>query len=362
MYFVARAFTLAKDPDYPNELQDAYQLDPQRGLAAVADGVASAIFSGQWATLLSAGVVAEDPDPTDPVAFAQWLKEKRKRWAESIDVGGLAWFQRAKLPLGAFSTLLWIKLRKENEAAGAEYRLMARAIGDSCLFHVRGNECLRVFPIQDTAELERDPLAIGSVDLERDHLLAFHVLDEPCRAEDLIVLCTDAVAEWALRETAAGQPLDWQRYWEMPQEQWRKEVIALREQGKMRYDDTTLVLLRVGAEEASLVAEEPLLPAQAPLAAGESLPESIFTEAPPRLPPFTAPAELPPDLAPEPEVEVPIIVVESEPKSPPKTVAEQFTVGIEQASEHLLRSLRTLWEKARELRERLGKGKKQDKP
>ena len=40
---------------------------------------------------------------------------------------------------------------------------------------------------------------LGSVDLKRDHLLEFAILDEMCYPGDELILCTDAVAEWAVR-------------------------------------------------------------------------------------------------------------------------------------------------------------------
>ena len=106
------------------------------------DGVSSALFSGPWATILAEAVVADPPDPTDAEAFACWLQERRKLWAASIDTTGLAWFQRAKLPAGAFSTLLWIGVLQQEEAQTGAFggcRLVGHAIGDSCLFHVRGD-------------------------------------------------------------------------------------------------------------------------------------------------------------------------------------------------------------------------------
>lgn len=251
MPFESRVFTLAKDAEHPEEFQDAYGLDAARGIAVVADGVASAIFSRQWARILAEATVADPPDPRDPEAFAQWLRTQRRQWSDQIDTSALAWFQKAKLPLGAFSTLLWVRLEpsdRQGPGTFGAYRLRGRAVGDSCLFHVRHGQVLRTFPIQAAAELEADPLVLGSVDLKRDALVQFALLDELCYPDDLLVLCTDAVAEWALRGLESGDPPAWERFWGMTEQQWEREIAGLRQEQAMRYDDATLVLLRVKGE------------------------------------------------------------------------------------------------------------------
>jgi hypothetical protein len=62
---------------------------------------------------------------------------------------------------------------------------------------------------------------------------------------DSIPVNTDAVAEWALRGVESGNPPVWDRFWEMADEDWQQEVAELREQREMRYDDATLMLLKV---------------------------------------------------------------------------------------------------------------------
>jgi hypothetical protein len=94
---------------------------------------------------------------------------------------------------------------------------------------------------------------IGSVDQKRDHLLEFQSVVDVCVPGDLLVLCTDALAKWALGQSEAGTPVNWERYWEMPVESWQEEIAALRHDRQLRYDDTTLLLLRVVEETAAPV-------------------------------------------------------------------------------------------------------------
>jgi hypothetical protein len=256
----ARSFALAKDPECPQQNQDAFQVDAARGIVALADGVSSALFSRQWAAILAAAAAADFPDPGQPDDFARWLAEQRAAWSAQIDTTSLAWFQKAKLPAGAFSTLLWIRVSpSDGDEPGAfgAYHLQGHAVGDTCLFHARHGEILRTFPLQTAAEFEASPAALGSVDLNRDQNVQFHRLDVACYNEDLLVLCTDAIAEWAIRSAESGSPPNWEQYWDMDCSQWQAEIGELRQSRQMRYDDATLLLLRV-VEKAAESAPPPL--------------------------------------------------------------------------------------------------------
>jgi hypothetical protein len=269
MRFESRSLWIAKDTEMPQCYEDAFCLDAERGAAAIADGVSEGIFSGPWARILTETVVAEPPNLNDPAEFQAWLAQRRTTWAGQIDTSRLAWYQRPKLIDGGMSTLLWLTLwpndgqgdcpnfrLSENgtvpfDSKPGSYLLETFAIGDCCLFHVREGNLIRSFPLQSAAEFDLTPGMIGSVDQKRDHLLEFKTVADVCLPGDLLALCTDALAQWALGRSDAGSPVDWERYWEMPAESWQEEIAALRRDRQMRYDDTTLLLLRVVEEKAA---------------------------------------------------------------------------------------------------------------
>jgi len=252
-----RDFTLAKDPEFPHENQDAWRIDGPRGIAAIADGTASGIFCRQWARILTDAAVEDPPDLEDPAGFAGWLARQRAAWSRSLDTSKLAWYQKPKLREGAFATLLWVRFLPEeaaldsSRAAAGCGRLRGFAIGDSCLFLVRCGAVVRRFPIQSAAQMDDSPLVLGSVDLNRDGLIRFDRFEEACLPADLIVLCTDALAEWALRQEESGRPPQWEDYWDMPERTWEEEILALRAAREIRHDDTTLLLIRVGGEKGT---------------------------------------------------------------------------------------------------------------
>jgi hypothetical protein len=251
LQFDTRLFTLPKDPDQPGAYQDASCIDLEQHIAAIADGVSSALFSGPWAAILAEAVVADSPNPIETAEFAAWLRQQRERWAASIDTSSLAWFQKAKLPQGAFSTLLYTRVCPLDETDAGHfggYRLLSFALGDSCLFQIRGGELVRSFPLETSAQFESDPLVLGSVDLKRDHLLKFAFLDEMCYPGDELILCTDAVAEWAMRCYESSEPPGWADFWHMSDDDWQSGVAWLRQERQMRIDDSTMLMVRVGGE------------------------------------------------------------------------------------------------------------------
>ncbi len=250
MFFDYRAFWLAKDPRQADDYQDAYAVDPARGLAAIADGVSASLFAVRWADVLVRAAVDEPPDVTDPAAWEAWLERGREQWSRPIVADTLAWHQRLKLADGAFSTLLWLRLSADGatEAGDRHFRLAAQAIGDSCLLHVRQDRLCRAFPLARSGDFGPSPAALASSQRRQEPAPALQSLELDCRSGDLVILATDAVAAWLLARSEADDLPDWQACWRMSETAWRKWMVQLREEQQMRYDDATMVLLRVGDE------------------------------------------------------------------------------------------------------------------
>ncbi|HEV3339739.1 MAG TPA: hypothetical protein VG125_05265, partial [Pirellulales bacterium] len=168
-----------------------------------------------------------------------------------------------------------------DQGLALRYRLQAFAIGDSCLFHVRDGQPLYWFPLEHAAEFGLNPAVMASVDRSVDHLLEFKARSQDCLPGDLLVLATDALALWAIERNESGENIDWAPYWDFSDEAWRDEIFSLRDAKQMRFDDSTLVLLRV-IEERPAPVIEPEEPAIAPeevvwpdlVAAAETLAQS----------------------------------------------------------------------------------------
>jgi hypothetical protein len=246
MYFESRTFWLAKDAAHSEHYQDAFALDPIRGVAAIADGVSSSLFSSQWAKILTAGIVDGAPEVHDAFGLFDWLGRQRAQWSASVDTNNLAWHQRAKMQQGAQSTLLWVEFwPPEQMSTAVTLKFRAFAIGDCCLLHARGSQMLRAFPIEHSALFENKPHVLTSIEGKHDEQLAFEMLEDYCQIGDVLVLCTDAIGAWALKALEDGATLLWRDFWEMSPEDWAAYVARLREEQRMRYDDATLIILRI---------------------------------------------------------------------------------------------------------------------
>jgi hypothetical protein len=238
----SRVFWLPKDPGFAEEYEDAWAVDVERGRAAIADGVSSAIFSGVWARILTEAAINDPPDVLSPT-FWDWLAERRREWSESIDPASLSFFQRGKLQQcgGAFATLLWLEWHEQNEALNWK----CTALGDGGLLHVRDGQLLAAFPIAAADELFADPLTIASARRSGDRFLEFRSGEGQARAGDWFALASDAFLGWALRNYESGLPVDWTSLWELSDDGFAERVAAWRDQRAIRTDDTTLMLLQV---------------------------------------------------------------------------------------------------------------------
>jgi len=250
MFFQHQTFWLPKDVQDPNGYEDAFHVDADRGVAAVCDGVSTSLYSGRWAGILAHGVVAETPNVNDPAAVEAWLKRHRDTWSTSIDENSLAWHQKPKLLDGAASTLLWVEVTTTgtDDGVARPYQVRSYSIGDCCLFHVRGGQVLQTFPLQESERFEDNPQVIRSV-FKRADVVAFEAMETQCNPGDLLVLCSDAVAAWTMRQLEAGSQLDWNSYWQMSHEDWQAWLTSLRQDNQIRYDDSTVILLLIGAGE-----------------------------------------------------------------------------------------------------------------
>lgn len=249
MFFSHRTFWLPKDIQEPNGYEDAFEVDEISGRAAICDGVSTSLFSGRWASILAKAVVYDPPDVNDRDRLEEWLRRQREAWAATIDEHSLAWHQKPKLLDGAGSTLLWVEVTGSDTADGVARprRLRCYSVGDCCLFHVRGGQVLETFPLQESARFEDHPRVIRSV-FKRSDSVDFEAMETQCNPGDLLVLASDAIACWTMRQVEAGVPVDWEAYWQLSNTDWQQWMVELRQDSQIRYDDSTVVLLRISGD------------------------------------------------------------------------------------------------------------------
>ena len=211
---------------------------------AVADGATESSFSGIWARMLvrafkSAKLTFPDEDGTLPLL--------QERWRRIVGKKKLPWYAEQKAQSGAFAALAGVVMRDDPDTGRMSWH--AVAAGDSCLFHVRGDEVLASFPFSHPEQFSARPLLIASIperngDLEQSVKSA----DGAFCTDDTFFLMTDALACWFTKGMLEGTK-PWSRLRDLATSEeetpFDEMITSLRASGELKNDDTTVLRIDV---------------------------------------------------------------------------------------------------------------------
>lgn len=249
-----RRFWLPKGGNAPDEYEDASRvIYPQRlgasgrrtARVAVSDGASESAFAPEWANVLAGAFVAGPPDGCglSEDSLNAWLAPAREEWRALVPWDRIPWHGEAKARAGAFATLLGLTVAAvPGDAPLLSWR--AVAVGDSCLFVVRGDRLCLSFPLEDAAQFDSSPSLVCSSPDNPTHPGDVRQIDGECAAGDSFILASDALACWFLGRHAAGEQ-PWRALLELDASGWAAWVEEQRRSGLMRNDDTTVVIIRV---------------------------------------------------------------------------------------------------------------------
>jgi serine/threonine protein phosphatase PrpC len=242
-------FSIAKEGDTPEQNEDAFAFDAERGCFAVADGVSSSHFARQWARLLVEEFVRADDLPGEFRSLQPWIAERAATWDAGIDWAAVkarvTWAYDEVKGTGAAATLLGLRLEPLAGATTPLARWHALAIGDCGLFHIRGKDLIGAFPLQRPDDFDNTPSMVSSRKDLNEQFALLQRSEGTCRAGDAFLLATDALAHWLLAWRARGQA-PWLELLGLQGEREFAELVArLRRERLMRNDDTTLVVIEV---------------------------------------------------------------------------------------------------------------------
>lgn len=197
--------------------------------AAVADGATESAFAGVWARVLAEGAVVEDG--ADEKTLGAQLPAWQAQWAATIEsrAEALPWYAAAKAEEGAFAALLGLSLEEDGH-------WQAAAVGDCCLFHLRGADVLTAWPVETPEAFGNRPALLPS---RTGHAVPpVETRTGRFATGDTFLLATDALAAWTMR---AGP--DEARAAAEDAEAFAGTVERAREDGTLRNDDVTLLVL-----------------------------------------------------------------------------------------------------------------------
>jgi len=172
------------------ENEDATAADPKRVRFAVADGATEGWQSRAWAQHLAGAFIRRPPGPAD---FPGWLAQVRRNWKPKTPKNE-AWYASVKQDQGSFATLLGLEFRRSTDCFSLVWK--AVAVGDSCLFLLRGDRFEVAFPVGSAADFgTQPPLVPSSPQRECPEAEWLTGRAEP---GDLFLLATDAVSRLLL--------------------------------------------------------------------------------------------------------------------------------------------------------------------
>ena len=208
-----RAFQLPKEGHSTEEYEDACDGNVALGRFAVADGASESVFARLWARLLVKHFVGQRCVEVDD--WHKRLPEVQRQWQEELASRQLPWHAEQKFLDGSFATFLGLEIFSDD--SGLLWQ--AVAVGDSCLFHTRGDRLLCAWPLEKSDQFNDSPRLIGSR-TPRDEVNYNRALwklpqsgaEQQLRLipGDRLWLMTDALAQWFLMEYESGR-CPWQQ-------------------------------------------------------------------------------------------------------------------------------------------------------
>jgi len=241
----ARVVWSPKLGNRPEEWEDGCALSEHRGRFAVTDGASSSYRAGEWARQVASAFIDGGPAALEPGPFDEWLagiaaRHERENPPASSDSPS-AWYVSEAAARGSFCTFLGLEIRSD----GTRTRWRASAVGDSCAFHVRDGVLLSAFPLDDATAFGTTPPLVSSLPHGTSNGgRAVQSIVGDAIDGDVLILATDAVAEWALGSTFVGV---WTLLSALPAAALGRLVDELRGSEEMVNDDVTVVRCQVGA-------------------------------------------------------------------------------------------------------------------
>lgn len=237
-----------KDPNRPDETEDAFAISIETGRLAVSDGASESFDSRTWAHLLVHAFTL------DPRLRPEWLSTVVSEYNAQFDISALSWSKQAAFERGNFATLLGV------EAIASNSSVELTSVGDSLAVLLAGGEMIDSFPYIDPQQFQQRPellctkTALNDFIMEPDFPSSHQKTWRLSELQHTTLLCmTDALGEWALKNVYEGTP-QWEALLSIT-EIAQLEAIVLRErEGKrMRTDDVTLIAVALdGAEIVGL--------------------------------------------------------------------------------------------------------------
>lgn len=236
MQIIAETFWLPKHGNTPAEYEDAFfpkknfNQEVKRFRAAIADGATETSFSKEWANL----IVQKCCMVNDKKQFIQDLPELQTQWYAEVNKKNMPWYAQEKLYIGAYATMLSLEIKEKT------YEIIA--IGDSCCFHIRGEQLENCFPLTDSKQFNDRPFLLSSYSNNNEGIMENIIGKSGLKWQkgDEFYLMTDALACWFLKANEKNSR-PWAKIRALKPGNFTHFITKLRRTKALRNDDVTLI-------------------------------------------------------------------------------------------------------------------------
>jgi hypothetical protein len=247
------SFSIQKQGNSPEENEDACCPSRNREFTsralrvAISDGATEGALSRQWAQLLVrtfCKLTTSRATRVIETAQHEWKLFLEGYLRDRAEYRPLQWYEESMLEQGAFASLLGLQIGA-RETRGGRNPWHAVAMGDSCLFQVRGEDLVAKFPMQHSNEFNSRPLLLPSNPLLFEAALKNVKSESGCwHPGDSFYLATDALSAWFLSQVERRQ-MPWHVLRDLdtteemkPFPEWVADLTRGRQ---MKNDDVTLL-------------------------------------------------------------------------------------------------------------------------
>lgn len=228
------SWTVAKQVDSTSINEDAAVWIPERQQAAVLDGATESYAAQRWVSIIV--------DQLQTLAAID-LSAAQDQFASTMETGALSWMQVEAAQRGSFTTLATVRPCRGG--------LRATLVGDSAILLISQRNISRAYPFNDAESFSSAPDALGSAP---DLLDSGQGLLTECSwdialtgTEDTVMLVTDAVAAWLLKDDETVRASRVHQVLSCRTEtDWVELIASQRSLGEMKTDDSTAVILAIG--------------------------------------------------------------------------------------------------------------------
>jgi hypothetical protein len=191
----------------PESCEDALRVSSGGELRiALSDGASTASFSAEWANRLADWYVARSQHPNGD-SLIRMAPILGKAWRRSVTSRPLPWHAEEKMQGGSFATLLGVSV--------IDSHWRAIAVGDTCLFHIRGDSVLASFPYTTSEEFGARPVLVWTGPSTPAFTGAIQEAEGQLQPADLLVAATDGFAQWLVASVERNQQ-PWEIFKEGP--------------------------------------------------------------------------------------------------------------------------------------------------